>query len=116
MQKGELFEELLKLPSSIIEAISKTLIKPFTDLIKIILKSERLTATGKINLTMCILLSIVLIMQSFKTIFCQTEYNSILCFFCLFVFSTMMSERQMRKKEGREILSGLIELLDEFKD
>ena len=64
-----------------------------------ILRSEKETDLGKINLFLSLFVFIIFLVQSFKTIFDVDKYEFMFLFCALFIFSVMMANRSFRSKE-----------------
>ena len=68
-----------------------------------ILKSEKETNLGKINLFLSLFVFIIFLVQSFKTIFDIDKYELMFLFCALFIFSVMIANRSLRSKEVDEL-------------
>ena len=68
-----------------------------------ILRSEKETDLGKINLFLSLFVFIIFLVQSFKTIFGIDNYEFMFLFCALFIFSVMMANRSLRSKEVNEL-------------
>jgi hypothetical protein len=64
-----------------------------------ILKSEKETTLGRINLFLSLFVFIIFLVQSFKTIFAIDMYELMFLFCALFIFSVMIANRSLRSKE-----------------
>ena len=98
MQGEESFEDNRKKSATLWDAIIS-----FNDLLKAtvleIIRSERWTLPGQINLLMAFFILLIFVIQSLKTVFDETIYMLLFLFAAFFLSSAMMAIKSFRLKQ-----------------